>query len=440
MALSRGGRFTVAVVAALVAVSGVGIILTHDPAAVFSGSSAAQREIIAPFPPGATPLAPLDSAVLAPLATTTSGVHLGLVFNSQVGDPATEAGKVDLVWGALNATGPEGVVNLAYVPFDRIGDNTTGPLYSVAWFQQHHPDWLDYQCDKTTLSYLHGEPNAPLDYTNPAVLQFLMQQEYIPLLKQGYAGLAFDNLDFTNWGGYRCGHYDLQHHWIAQFTGEWNDPTYRAALDAWGTAIRQLIHQYQPTAIIAMNYPYDFDHQPDSYILLGDMDLLADERGFTNWGDATTPHDIADQKWFDYVHALLALSASGRGAFIINEEPQTPPTRAEIQWALANYLLVKGDHTYMSISGVQQYGALVDFPEEHAAIGSPTGPLYQDNCLYRRDFTGGTALVNPSSKATCHLTLHGGPYHDLYGHAVTAVTLAPTSAIVLLMPATGSGG
>jgi hypothetical protein len=57
--------------------------------------------------------------------------------------------------------------------------------------------------------------------------------------------------------------------------------------------------------------------------------------------------------------------------------------------------------------------------------------MYMNANVATRDFSHGKALVNPSSSQTYTVTLSGG-YLDLYGNAVTSVTLTPASGIVLL--------
>jgi hypothetical protein len=93
---------------------------------------------------------------------TTENIHLEMVFNYLEPDPNVEAGVVDVVWGSDYATQPSGVYNSSYIPISV--DNFT---HSVAWYQKHHPDWLEYQCDRKTLAFEFGSTNlAPLDFTN----------------------------------------------------------------------------------------------------------------------------------------------------------------------------------------------------------------------------------------------------------------------------------
>ena len=77
---------------------------------------------------------------------TTNNIHLEMVFNYNVTDINTESGVVDMVWASDYPDQPAGVYNTVYIPYSV--DNFTN---SVAWYQQHHPDWLEYHCDRKTL-------------------------------------------------------------------------------------------------------------------------------------------------------------------------------------------------------------------------------------------------------------------------------------------------
>ncbi|HSW36936.1 MAG TPA: putative glycoside hydrolase [Candidatus Saccharimonadales bacterium] len=63
-------------------------------------------------------------------------------------------------------------------------------------------------------------------------------------------------------------------------------------------------------------------------------------------------------------------------------------------------------------------------------IGTPSSARYQVGPAWRREFSGGTAIVNPSSSQSVTASL-GGSYTDAKGSTVSSVTLAPASAVIL---------
>jgi hypothetical protein len=67
-----------------------------------------------------------------------------------------------------------------------------------------------------------------------------------------------------------------------------------------------------------------------------------------------------------------------------------------------------------------------------ASVGQPTNSYYElSDGVYRRDFSGGIVLVNPSPSATETLVL-GGTYTDTEDNSqLSSVTLKPTSGVIL---------
>jgi hypothetical protein len=114
-------------------------------------------------------------------------------------------------------------------------------------------------------------------------------------------------------------------------------------------------------------------------------------------------------------------------------EPFAQISQAEKQWALANYLLVKGRFSYIAITGIQEYGYTLMAPEYSAPVGHALGLMYQSQGVYMRDFSNGLAIVNPSSFGqTFNIILPSDVYQDLYGNKINLLTLEPQSGIVLL--------
>ena len=384
-----------------------------------------------------TPGTGTQTATKTPGATnlpdTVDGIHIGLAFDSHVTDLASLAGKVDLVWGASKAQSVPGAFTIGYNPSERIGNGTVGPLYSIDWFQKNHPDWIVYKCDQTTPAYGFNEPNTPLDITNPAVLQFLMQQQIIPQIKAGYQGIGFDNVGFTNaWE--RCGHFDGQHQWVQLYSGLPQDPRYQQSLLTWGQNIHKLIKDYDPAMKISMNFSFDYGHRTFWEQMLPSIDILTDEGGFTNFGSPGFPY-VTGAAWQSYVTFLQQFQAADdtRGLFLFAQYPNSNISSGQMLWALANYLLVKGHHAYTTIVGEQQYGQFYDHPELHLAVGSPRGDFAANGCVYQRLYTKAIVLVNPASNAACTVTLPSA-YRSATGATVTSVTLAPFAGAILATP------
>ncbi len=414
---------TVLITLVVVVVAVVLVVPTTPDLAPLRGSSVGIR-------PTNTPQ-PTKVPAVTNLPDTQNGVHLGLAFDSHVSDLASLSGKVDLVWGATKAQSVPGAFTIAYNPSERIGNGTVGPLYTLDWFQKNHADWIVYKCDRTTPAYGFGEPNTPLDITNPAVLQFLMQQQIIPQIKAGYQGIGFDNVGFTNiWE--RCGYFDNQHRWVQLYSGAQQDTRYQQSLITWGQAIHKLIKDYHATTQISMNLSFDYKHRAFWQQMLPSVDILTDEGGFTNFGSASFPYVTGDA-WLSYATFLQQFQHddASRGVFLFAEFPGTTVTNNEMRWALANYLLIKGKHAYTTIVGQQQYGQFFDHAEFHLAVGTPQGDFTTTGCATQRLYSAAIVLVNPARDGTCTVALPHA-YKSPTGATVTSIAIGPYTGLVLL--------
>jgi hypothetical protein len=110
--------------------------------------------------------------------------------------------------------------------------------------------------------------------------------------------------------------------------------------------------------------------------------------------------------------------------------------RFDLQWSLANYLLIKYNHTYFRWGGhTAQYGYPLIPQHEYQtvqAIGSPTDDFYASQQVYLRDFSNGLAVVNPDRYNSYTVTFPAGKYQDLYGNPITSVSMPAHSGLVLL--------
>jgi len=385
------------------------------------------------------------------LADSTNNVHLYIPFDNNVSNPAdltTSKPPIDLVWGWNNGASTQypSVYKLFYLPYDVEEEPASYPqAHDLAWYKANHPDWIEYQCDRTTVAWEFGSTTAtPLDFSNPAEQQYIEQTYLVPELQSGtgYRGIAFDDPNFQNagsWTGQRCGHYDLNGNWVQQYNGTDNDPAYRQDIINWAANMQSWMHQHEPGKMMAVNFSFDPSYAADSATLLSHIDFDEDEQGFTNGNNAdpTNPSNwkYTDGQWLAKMQQMEAYLQHGGGWKDNNQEPVSfgQVTNAQVQWALANYFLVKNNASGLWICGYQQYGTLFNRPEYAAAkVGSATDDMHADQGTYARDFTNGLTLVNPSSTSSVTVLLTG-TYHDLYGNVVSgSITLAPASGIVLL--------
>ena len=126
-------------------------------------------------------------------------------------------------------------------------------------------------------------------------------------------------------------------------------------------------------------------------------------------------------------HALWS-EATGK----ISLDHAVTGTRGGARYALATMLLAADAENLFSAS--IGYSHEVWWPEYTTAnsLGSPIRAYrVLRNGVYRRDFTNGVVLVNPDARAARKVRL-GGTFSGSGLHEVTGVSLAPTSAVVLV--------
>ncbi len=380
------------------------------------------------------------------LADTTDNIHIGLPFDFNT-NPTAMAGKIDVVWGTNWARSlPGNIYSLFYLPYDRDEDTSNYlAAHPITWYNANHPDWVEYKCDRSTVAYEYGDQNSvPLDITNPAVVSYIEGTYLASALRSGsgYQGIGFDNLDFENagdWTGQRCGHYTTHGTWVQQFNGTANDAAYRQSVLSWAQQMHTFMHIHFPNAIMAVNFSYDPNFSSDSNTLSNYVDFYIDEQGFTNGNNASPTNPSAwyftDTTWSGKFYWIQNALNLGHGFLSINQEPVSfaNVTNNQVQWVLANYLLVKNNASFVYICGEQQYGYSFLRPEYAAQIGYPVDALYQNQGIYLRYFTNGVAIVNPSSSNTYRLQLAGAGYRDLYGNALGfQVSIPAHSGLVLI--------
>jgi hypothetical protein len=235
--------------------------------------------------------------------------------------------------------------------------------------------------------------------------------------------------------------------WISQYLAAGNDPEYRADQMKSSALIFDWITTNFPASAMAINFSYDDSYPKHSQMLASGCHLIFDEQGWSN-GNNAPPYQYSDATWTRRAQWLWNILNAGVGWLDANSSKNSfaTLTTAEIQWALANYLLFKSNASWIWIGGPQEYSRNnTQTPAEFAtanAIGQPTESYNQIGAtgVYQRHFTAGLTLVNPSSTTDKVVSLPAATYKDLYGTVQgTSITLFKydparinSSAIVLL--------
>jgi hypothetical protein len=385
---------------------------------------------------------PIDQSSIIPVTTgptnTTGSIRLFLSFSYNVEDPAAIAKYYDFVWGAQLdhvqsfRTGNPHILLGYYIPFYRdqgtFGTFDPGKRDNLNYWRSFHPDWILYRCDRSTPAYYEsGNQIIPLDFTNPAVLNWQVQRYAVPASENGYDAIAADNVDLVNTYG-ACGVY-RDGKWVQLFSGQVDDPQWRNAVLQWLTQMQHALHQLPHPLQLIPNVGFGTIAPSSAFVqqLTTHVNGIVDESGFTEYGDGY----LTDTNWLNKIQYIQNVQKQGKQYYLVGEVPSV--TSAEMQWNLGNYLLCNQGRLSIFISLPQAYGQDTRYPTYNIPIGQPTGDMYQAQGVYWRDYSGGLVTVNPSSTNSHTITTSSRKYVDINGNSVSRTfTLLPHSAVILL--------
>jgi Hypothetical glycosyl hydrolase family 15 len=283
----------------------------------------------------------------------------------------------------------------------------------------NHPDWFLTDPSGARLNSYYFPQAWMMDVGNSAYQSKWLSNVLSDLRAGGWDGVFMDdtNTDMS---------WHLHGRTIAQY------PT----SSSWRAATRSMLANVGPAltsagflAVPNLSAPWaaDYDAQATWRDWIQFTSGAAQEY-YSKWGSASS-------SWFSgndwtYRQQFQAITEQAGKVFLgITYAPKND-TRS-MTWARANFLLFDdpADHGALVYEFSDPEAQDPYAPEWTADVGSPTGARFQVGAAWRRNFTGGTVLVNPSS-STVTVSLEK-PYLNADGTSTTSVTLAPTTAAIL---------
>jgi len=147
--------------------------------------------------------------------------------------------------------------------------------------------------------------------------------------------------------------------------------------------------------------------------------------------DVGTPFDTNPTVWTGHWLAWLKLAAVAQSAnddFYVVQKGTSNSTQM-MTYGKASYLLVwngkGGGYSWVSSDNGDPWNAAYTLD-----VGKPKGARYAVGVGWRREYSGGTVLVNPHYSKAQTFSL-GGQYRNPDGDTVSAVTLQPHTAMIL---------
>ena len=325
---------------------------------------------------------------------------------------AQNPGLKALVYKNLSFTVSYGCQNGQDLPYQ-----TTGVGYCDA--DQHHPDWFVTDAAGNRLNS-SGYPQAwIMDVGNPAYQAKWLQNVLADVRAGGWDGVFMDDTDA-----------DMGWHLNGRTMARY--PT--AA--SWRAATRSMLANVGPgltsagfLAVPNLYTPWaaDYDAQATWRDWLQFVSGGAQEY-YSKWGSGSSGW-FSGNDW-TFRQGFQAATEQASKIFLGITYAPSGDTRT-MSWARANFLL---------FDNPANNGALVyelSNPENQDPyspvwaqdVGTPSGDRFQAGSAWRRNYSDGTVVVNPTA-ATVTVQL-GGTYYRDDGTATTSVTLGPTSGAIL---------
>ena len=352
------------------------------------------------------------------------------LFVNKIKDKHTLVGKRDIVWGDVGEK-VEGLYSVKYTMLNRDPDRK----HDLGWYRTNHPDWVVYKSDRESLphefTYKWGY-FTPVDINNPAVREYLCEVNVkAEFGKRRFEGIGIDNVQSCN-TRQRSGVWN-NGVWHQQYGGATVDPAYARDVADWVGCLAARVHA-GGMGLVINHYPR-LEDEAGYRLVASKADVIGDEHGYTRYGKPM----LTDQRWLQYI-SLFADLARTKAVLIVDRiaHDRSQVTPAVVNWALANYLLMKGDHTYVAWptpaaeTGTLD-GTLDDYPELYLPIGRPLEDFARVGDVYRRHFERVIAVVNPADKTAAPYHIPSGSWHDLAGTPRSGtVNLPPGSGLVLV--------
>jgi hypothetical protein len=340
-------------------------------------------------------------------------------------DPLQLIGKRDYIWGGSRASfGLPGIYASVYLPNDRDFDRT----HTLSWYQANHPSWVSYQCDGTTpaneFQYSFGY-YTPVDVSNLDVRNYLYDSVKASMAGVRPNGISLDNVEPLNsWK--RCGVREGGA-FVKKYSGSLVDWNYTNDVRNWMEWATQRAHRDGLCTSANITYRESYDTQ--FLTVANAVDIAIDEGGFLR--NCNFVSDLASRL------KVMSLIAKTKSLVVINQACQSAKelTPSIVDASLANYLLVKGNHSYFylgSIDNAEGGAGLLDFPQLYETVGRPTEEMQIFNEVYFRHFENAIAVVNLSSTPYV-IDLGNRQWQGFDGNVYSGkVTVAPNSGHVFI--------
>jgi Hypothetical glycosyl hydrolase family 15 len=317
-------------------------------------------------------------------------------------------------------------VTVAYACHDGVDDTYLPAGIGYCWANKNRPGWF--------LTDTSGGRIEVADYPNDWLMDVGnvdYQKQWVQNVKTDAKALGFDGvyLDDVNDGG--------QMHWHLGTKTMAKYPT----VDSWTRATTSFMARVGPelkaAGLLVLPNIAISDWWKTSGLSTWDTWVSYSSGGvqqyYTKWGSGSSQWFTDDGGWhnnWSYRQAFLQHTQAA-GKIFLGSTFAPADDFHSMRYARASFL-ADWDGGRSALIFQPTYPDAQDpySPVWTADIGTPLGPRYKVGVAWRRDYTGGTTIVNPSPTSAQTIAL-GRTYTTSGGSAVSSVTVGATDGIIL---------
>ena len=284
-----------------------------------------------------------------------------------------------------------------------------------AWVQANHPEWFLLDTHGRRINFSDFPHIWMLDWGNPLYQQIWAQNVIREAKANGWDGVELDDVNYsqrTHLGGRTIAKYPT----VSEQT-----ESMRQFLAYVGPKLMQNGLIAMPNIFVDWHDGLKIWKQWITYTSGGYKEYFSKS---TNWN--TTSGRRTGSSW-DYDMQFLAATQSAGKIYMAKTAAPITDT-ISMEYARSSFLL--GWDGGSSALLFYPNKAIPWDPHWTTYIGSPSGARFQVGAAWRRNYTGGTVVVNPSTSSVTVPLEH--PYRTIDGATVTSVTLASATGAVLI--------
>jgi hypothetical protein len=199
----------------------------------------------------------------------------------------------------------------------------------------------------------------------------------------------------------------VNNQWVQDYSGDAEEEKYYNDIVAWYKRLQdKLAARGSTVKYVIPSFQFSPHGQKQKFIgLLGDIDGVYDEGGFTHRGGNTksgdwiSGDDMYDSfpDWVSRVNMMTGVQESGR-PFLSTNLYHNEPTPEEQEYAVASYLIGKNDQATVWTGTENDYGKDVYRQIYSVPIGRPCGKHKVVGTTARRDYSRGVVIVSADHK------------------------------------------